>query len=148
MTVAVGERSAIEAAVAEVGAAAHLVTYEGVETNSAIDRGKLHSEGARVALVTSEIAQCGSHPLYVALIHALRRSGAAGATALRGVWGFRGGGEPHGDRVLALRRDVPLIVEAIDAPEKAERWRELALELACEDSRVHAQPVRRTITLG
>jgi PII-like signaling protein len=147
LTVAVGERGAIERAVAEVGAAAHLVTYEGVETNSVIDRAKFHSEAARVTLVTSEIAQCGSHPLYVSLIHELRRQGAAGATALRGVWGFRGGGEPHGDRVLALRRGVPLIVEAVDAPEKAERWREMALELACEDDFVHAQPVHRTISL-
>ena len=71
--------------------------------------------------------------------------GAAGATALRGVWGFRGGGEPHGDRVVALRRDVPLIVEAVDAPEKAEKWREIALELAREEGFVHSQPVSRAI---
>jgi PII-like signaling protein len=123
------------------------VTDEGVARNSHIDRLSLHSEAARVALVTSEIAQCGSHPLYVSLIHELRRRGAAGATALRGVWGFRGGREPHGDRVLALRRDVPLIVETVDAPEKAEEWRELALELACEDDFVHAQPVHKSILL-
>lgn len=147
ITVAVGEREAIERAVAEVGAAAHLVTVEGVESHSRIAGAKLHGEAARVTLVTSEIAQSGSHPLYVSLIHELRRQGAAGATALRGVWGFRGGGEPHGDRVLALRRDVPLIVEALDAPKKAEKWRKIALELACEDDFVHSQPVHRAISL-
>ena len=147
MTVAVGERAAIEAAVAEVDGAAHLVTVEGVATNSRIERVSRHSEAVRVTLVTSEIAQCGSHPLYVALIHELRRSGAAGATALRGVWGFRGGREPHGDRVLALRRDVPLIVETVDGPEKAERWREMALELACDEGLVHSQSVSKAIAL-
>lgn len=147
MTVALGKRAAIEAAVAEVDGAAHLVTVEGVERNCRYATETLHGEAARVMVVTSEIAQCGSHPLYVALIHELRRSGAAGATALRGVWGFRGGGEPHGDRVLSLRRDVPMIVETVDAPEKAERWREMALELACEGDFVHSQPVPEVITL-
>lgn len=147
VTVAVGERGAIEAAVAEVGGAAHLVTVEGVERRWRIEPPTLHGEAARVTLVTSEIAQCGSHPLYVALIHGLRRGGAAGATALRGVWGFRGGAEPHGDRVLALRRDVPMIVEAVDAPEKAERWREMALELAREGDFVYSQAVPKAITL-
>ncbi|MBS1885115.1 MAG: DUF190 domain-containing protein [Actinobacteria bacterium] len=147
LTVAVGERGAIERAVAEVDGAAHLVTVEGVEDCSRIAGAKLHSEAARVTLVTSEVAQCGSHPLYVALIHELRRKGAAGATALRGVWGFRGGGEPHGDRVLALRRDVPMIVEALDAPEQAERWRKMALELACEGDFVHSEGVSKAITL-
>ncbi|MBS1861378.1 MAG: DUF190 domain-containing protein [Actinobacteria bacterium] len=147
LTVAVGERGAIERALAEVDGAAHFVTVEGVEDCSRIAGAKLHGEAARVTLVTSEIAQCGSHPLYVALIHELRRNGAAGAAALRGVWGFRGGGEPHGDRVLALRRDVPMIVEALDAPERAERWRAMALELACEGSLVHSQAVPRAITL-
>jgi PII-like signaling protein len=81
------------------------------------------------------------------LIHSLRREGAAGATALRGVWGFRGGGEPHGDRVLALRRDVPLIVEAIDAPEQAKRWRETALSIAEEEDVVHSQSVGQVFAL-
>lgn len=148
MTVAVGTRNVIEAAVAEGDGVAHLVTIEGVERKLLIEQPRLHSEAARVTLVTSEVAQCGARPLYVALIHELRRSGAAGATALRGVWGFRGGGEPHGDRVLALRRDVPLIVETVDAPERAERWRELALELACEDDFVHSQRLFEAITLG
>jgi PII-like signaling protein len=147
LTVAVGERGAIEAAVAEVEGA-HLVTVEGVERNLRYSTVSLHGEAERITLVTSEIAQCGARPLYVALIHELRRSGAAGATALRGVWGFRGGGEPHGDRVLALRRDVPLIVETVDAPERAERWGELALSLAGEDDLVHAQSVARAITPG
>jgi PII-like signaling protein len=165
MTVAIGARTAIDAAVAEVDGAAHLVTVDGVETyrrigtvslhsdegverNSGIDRVSLHTPPARrVTLVTSEIATGGSHPRYVDLIHALRREGAAGATALRGVWGFRGDGEPHGDRVLALRRDVPMVVEAVDVPERAARWLEEAGSAAGEEDVVYSQEIQRILTL-
>lgn len=166
ITVAVGGRAGVEAAVAEVEGATHLVTVEAVETYrriatvslhtkdgvepySDIDRVSLHSGAAtRVTLVTSETACHGSHPRYVKLIHDLRREGAAGATALRGVWGFRGGGEPHGDRVLALRRDVPMVVEAVDVAEQAERWLELALSIAGDEDVVHSQAVPMACKLG
>ncbi len=49
--------------------------------------------------------------------------------------------------MLALRRDVPILVEAIDAPEPAARWRELALSLAGDDDVVHSQPIEKTLTL-
>ena len=149
MTVGIGPRTAIDAAVAEVDGAAHLVTVEGVELSSRIARVSLHAtEATRVALVTSEVASRGSQPTYVELIHRLRREGAAGATAQRGVWGFRGEGEPGGDRVLALRRDVPMVVEVVDAPERAARWLELAQEIARDGDVVYAQEVREAIALA
>jgi PII-like signaling protein len=148
MTVAVGDRAAIDAALAEMRGA-ELVTVEGVERNSVIDRESHHGPpGVRVTLVTSEIAQSGGHPRYVELIRELRRRGAAGATAVRGVWGYRGGEEPHGDRVLALRRDLPLIVETVDTPERAEEWGELARALAAEGDVVYSQSVGGMRVLG
>jgi len=170
MTVGVGRRAAIEAALAEVDGTAHLVTVEAVESYFRIAGPSHHAEPAadprvvakwpisppshhgtaaiRVALVTSEVASRGSHPAYLELIHRLRREGAPGATAQRRVWGFRGDGEPHGDRVLALRRDVPLVVEVVDAAERAARWLELAREVACDGDIVYAQAVPEAITLG
>jgi PII-like signaling protein len=144
MTVAVGARGAIDAAVAEIGGA-HLVTHEGVAPSSRIARASRHT---RITLVTSEVASSGSRPRYVEFIHALRREGAAGATALRGVWGFRGDERPHGDRVLALRRDVPIVVETVDTTERAARWLELAHEVSGEEDVVYSQPLERTLTLG
>jgi PII-like signaling protein len=163
MTVAAGERGRIEAALAEVDGAP-LVTVEGVELYRRMGPVSLHKEAGvepkwrieppslhgdaatRVTYLTSEIETRGPHPCYLELIHALREQGAAGATALRGVWGFRGATPPHGDRVLALRRDVPILVEAIDAPEPAERWRELARSFVGADDVVHSQPIERTLT--
>ncbi|MFT3864572.1 MAG: DUF190 domain-containing protein [Solirubrobacterales bacterium] len=148
MTVAIGERRAVEAAIAEVDGAAHLVTVEAVETFRRIGTVSLHGgEACRITLVTSEVAAGRSHPRYVELIHELRRQGAAGATALRGVWGFRGGGEPRGDRVLSLRRDVPIVVEAVDAPEAAQRWLELARSVAGEEDVAYSQTIPRIHTL-
>jgi PII-like signaling protein len=155
MTVAVGERAAIDAALAEVGDVADLVTVEGVEPLSGIDRQRLHgnaesvaaAEGTRVTFVTSEIAQSGGHPRYLGLIDELRRNGARGATALRGAWGFRGGGKPHGDRVLALRRDVPLIVETFDTPERSGRSLEIAESVAGEGDVVYSQDGLKIFTL-
>jgi len=144
LTVAVGERGPVTAALAELGPLANLVTFETVEGNSVIVRGKLHT---RVVLLTSEAAQCEHHPLYLEFIHALRREGARGATALRGVWGFRGEVAPHGDRVLALRRDVPLIVETVDTAERAGRWLEIAESLVESPDLVYRQNLGRTFVL-
>jgi PII-like signaling protein len=80
-------------------------------------------------------------------VHALRRAGAPGATALRGVWGFRGEVEPHGDRVLALRRDVPVIVETVDTAERASGWLELAEGLAGAAEVVYSQRALRILPL-
>jgi PII-like signaling protein len=148
LTVAVGEWGRIEAALAEVDDAAPLVTVEAVETSRRIGTVSLHSAAAtRVTYITSETEARGPHPCYLELIHRLREEGAAGATALRGVWGFRGSTPPHGDRVLALRRDVPILVEAIDLPELAARWHDLALSFVGEDDVVDSQSIERALTL-
>jgi PII-like signaling protein len=54
--------------------------------------------------------------LYSALLRELRRAGASGASVLRGVWGYSGDGEPHGDRMLSVRRRVPVVAVCIDRP--------------------------------
>jgi len=50
--------------------------------------------------------------------------------------------------VLALRRDVPMVVEVVDAPERAARWLELAQEIARDGDVVYAQEVREAIALA
>ena len=52
-------------------------------------------------------------------------AGAAGATALRGIWGYHGEHEPHGDRLLQLRRRVPVLLVTVDTPANARRWFEI-----------------------
>ena len=52
----------------------------------------------------------------------LRREGAAGATVLRGHWGYHGEHLPHGERFWSLRRHVPVVTVLIDTPENVRRW--------------------------
>jgi PII-like signaling protein len=56
--------------------------------------------------------------IHTELVRALRRAGAAGATSLRGIWGYHGDHAPHGDSFWQLRRRVPVVTVIIDAPER------------------------------
>jgi PII-like signaling protein len=61
-------------------------------------------------------------PLSGRLVRALRDAGAAGATSLRGIWGYHGDHAPHGDRFWQLRRRVPVVTIVVDTPERIRRW--------------------------
>jgi PII-like signaling protein len=72
----------------------------------------------KLMVYASEQARHGHTPLHVALVRRLRASGASGATCLRGVWGFHGDHAPHGDRLLQLRRHVPVLTIILDTRER------------------------------
>jgi PII-like signaling protein len=60
--------------------------------------------------------------LHVEIVHRLQReTEAAGATVLRGIWGFHGDHPPHGDKTLQIRRHVPVCTIVIDRPERIAR---------------------------
>ncbi|HEX2391467.1 MAG TPA: DUF190 domain-containing protein [Solirubrobacterales bacterium] len=174
IVVAVGERARIAAALAELAAEgdAPLATLEAVRVlrrdGVALDPGfRCHPSGnetdkshrstenprvegpwTKLSLYCSECSEHAARPLYLELIRRLRGEGAAGATALRGVWGYHGDHAPHGDRLLALRRHVPIVVNFLDAPERAERWRAIAAELTAETGLLTAETVPRVFALG
>jgi PII-like signaling protein len=37
---------------------------------------------------------------------------------LRGIWGFHGDHEPHGDKLIQLTRQVPVTTIVVDTPER------------------------------
>jgi PII-like signaling protein len=88
-----------------------------------------------------EGARFDGHPLHVALIRRLREAGAAGATALRGVWGFSGAEVPHGDRFWSLRRHVPVVTVVVDAPDRVARWFDVVDEVTASAGLVTAELV-------
>ena len=47
---------------------------------------------------------------------AVRLRTASGATVLRGIWGFHGDHEPHGDKLIQLARQVPVTTIVVDSP--------------------------------
>lgn len=72
----------------------------------------------KLMVFSSESTLSGNQPVHRALVRALReRRTSRGATVLRGVWGFHGDHEPHGDRLFALARDVPVVTIMVDSPD-------------------------------
>lgn len=72
----------------------------------------------KLMVYTSESARHGGQPIHRALIRALRqRKSSRGATVLRGIWGFHGDHEPHGDKLFQLSSHVPVVTIVIDTPQ-------------------------------
>jgi PII-like signaling protein len=95
----------------------------------------------KLMIYTSQSALHEGKPLNLEIIRRLRQSGSAGATSLRGVWGFHGNHAPHGDRFLQLRRRVPVVTITIDTPERTARSFEIIDELTAEHGLVTSEMV-------
>jgi PII-like signaling protein len=67
---------------------------------------------------------------------------------LRGVRGFYGDREPFADRLLSIRRNVPVVVVAIDTPAGVRRWWPAVDELTREAGLVTAELVPASHGLG
>jgi PII-like signaling protein len=100
----------------------------------------------KLMVYTSQSATHAGRPLSQQVVRRLRASGAAGATSLRGVWGFHGAHAPHGDRLLQLRRRVPALTIALDTPARIAASFALVDELTAEHGLVTSEtvPVRLT----
>jgi PII-like signaling protein len=99
----------------------------------------------KLTVFGSERSRHGGEPVHVALIRALRQSGAAGATTVRGVWGFHGDHAPHGDRLLQVRRHVPVVTTIIDTPGRIARSFEVVDALTRDRGLVTSEPVPDSI---
>jgi PII-like signaling protein len=102
----------------------------------------------KLMVYASEQARHGRSPLHVALVRRLRASGASGATSLRGVWGFHGDHLPHGDRLLQLRRHVPVVTTIVDTPERIAESFEIVDELTQEAGLVTSEMVPAMASLS
>jgi PII-like signaling protein len=75
----------------------------------------------KLMVYASEQSRHAGRPLHAELVRRLRAAGAAGATTLRGTWGYHGDHAPHGDVLWQLRRRVPVVTILVDAPSAVER---------------------------
>jgi PII-like signaling protein len=141
MTVAVGDRAAI----ADAAAAARErlgdppLAFERVRVCRVDGRALAAPTAAerpddrlKVIVHARERAHAHGAPLHVELVRRLREAGAAHATALRGVAGFHGDHAPRGERLLALRRDAPILTVAVDTPDGVAGWWPTIEELTAE----------------
>ena len=76
----------------------------------------------KLMVYTSEATLHDGVPIHRALIRRLWESGtASGATVLRGIWGFHGDHEPHGDKLIQFGRQVPVTTIIVDTPDSIAR---------------------------
>lgn len=155
MVVAVGERERIAAALAELEGTMErpLATLEAIQVckrdGLLVSRPRPGPDGddsgldvwTKLMVYCSERSEYRGRALHLELIRRLREAGAAGATALRGAWGYHGDHAPHGDRLLALRRHVPIVTVVVDTPARSQRWFEIADELTRETGLLTAETV-------
>ncbi|HEX5193639.1 MAG TPA: DUF190 domain-containing protein [Solirubrobacteraceae bacterium] len=73
----------------------------------------------KLTVYASQSATHDGRSLSIELVRRLRHSQSAGATSLRGIWGFHGDHAPHGDRFFQLRRHVPVVTITVDTPQTA-----------------------------
>jgi PII-like signaling protein len=138
MIIAVGDGAQIAGVLPELGALLErpLVTLERVQIYKRDGERLGEPEGRNKLMVY------GSAPLAGALVRRLRRAGAAGATSLRGIWGYHGDHPPHGDTLWQLRRRVGVLTVIVDTPERMRRWFEIVDELTAETGLVTGEIVR------
>jgi PII-like signaling protein len=102
----------------------------------------------KLTIFTSESQLHEGQPIHRAITRQLRRSGASGATTLRGMWGFHGNHAPHGDRLLQLGRHVPTVTIVIDAPDRVAESFAIIDELTDEHGLVTSEMVPAMRTSG
>ena len=95
----------------------------------------------KLMVYTSHAAMHNGRPLHQEMFDRLRKSDAAGVTAVAGVWGFHGNHSPHGDKFFQLRRHVPVCTIAIDTPEQTASSFAIIDELTSEQGLVTSEMV-------
>jgi PII-like signaling protein len=95
----------------------------------------------KLMIHSEEQSKHEGHPLHLALLRRLGEAGAAGATALRGVRGFYGDRPPFAERLLSLRRNVPVHVVVVDSPANMQRWWPIIDECTRSDGLVTSELV-------
>jgi PII-like signaling protein len=100
----------------------------------------------KLMIYTSESQLHHRQPIHRAITRRLRATGAAGSTTLRGIWGFHGDHEPHGDRTVQLGRHVPAVTVVIDTPERIAQSFEIIDEITDEHGLITSEmvPAMRT----
>lgn len=102
----------------------------------------------KLMIYTAESARHGGVPIHRALVARLRqRKSTRGATVLRGVWGFHGAREPHGDRLFALTREVPVVTIVIDAPDNISACFDVVDELTGQQGLVTSEMVPALVSV-
>jgi PII-like signaling protein len=102
----------------------------------------------KLMIHSSETARHDGRPLHQSLVRRLRQANVVGATTLRGIWGFYGDHAPQGDRLLQLRRHVPVVTIVVDTPERIATTFEIVDEVTSATGLVTSEMVPAAAAMG
>jgi len=77
--------------------------------------------GKRMMIYVGESDSWRGRSLYISILEALRKSGVAGATVMRGAAGFGAHSLIHTAAIERLSVDLPVIIMVVDTPDNVER---------------------------
>jgi PII-like signaling protein len=80
----------------------------------------IDGEGILVRVFIGESDQWHHKPLALSIVERLRREGFSGATVFRGSAGFGARSILHTTQILRLSEDLPVVIEIVDSPDRAE----------------------------
>lgn len=102
----------------------------------------------KLTVHSSEDDRVGGHPLHRVLVQRLRRQRLAGATTLRGGWGFHDDRRPGGDRLWQARRHAPLMTIAVDTHERIAEAFPIVAEVTADKGLVTVETVPVSVAPG
>jgi len=79
---------------------------------------KIEADAKLVTIYVNSTDQWHGQPLYAAIVGLCKDRGIAGATVVRCVEGYGGGGQIHTTRLLELSENLPIRVEIVDICER------------------------------
>jgi uncharacterized protein len=83
---------------------------------------KIPADGKLLRIFIGEADKCSGKPLYEEIIFLAKKSGLAGATAIKGFMGFGCKSHMHTANLLRLSEDLPIIIEIVDSEEKINQF--------------------------
>jgi uncharacterized protein len=83
---------------------------------------KIPADGKLLRIFIGEADKSNGKPLYEEIIFLAKKSGLAGATAIKGFMGFGCKSHMHTANLLRLSEDLPIIIEIVDSEEKINQF--------------------------
>ena len=83
---------------------------------------KLPGDAELLRIFIGESDKHEGRPLYERIVEIAREQGLAGATVLRGTYGFGAHSRLHSAKILRLSEDLPMVVEIVDRPDRIEAF--------------------------
>lgn len=83
---------------------------------------KIPADGKLLRVFIGEADKRNGKPLYEEIIFLAKKSGLAGATAIKGLMGFGCKSHMHTANLLRLSEDLPIIIEIVDSEEKINQF--------------------------